>query len=204
MSDFEKASQNAIERVFSNTQIIGCLFHLGQSLYRKVNQLNHSDEYKNDINFRIHIKMLLALSFVPPLDVATVFDELCLDCPPAMGDVIDYWEDTYIGRMRVNVRVNPRFPIPIWNVHARVADDILHTNNSVEGWHRAFQQCVDCHHPSTHKIIEHFSKEQDHVETQLQRFRDGIQHPVASKTKYIQLNRRLEAILPIYTKCKLS
>ena len=197
MSDFEKASQNAIERAFPATRIIGCLFHLGQNLYRKV-KVNHDDEYKNDDNFRSHVKMLLALSFVPVVDVATVFDELALACPPGMGDVIAYWEDNYIGRMRVNVRVNPRFPIPIWNVHDRVADGLPRTNNSVEGWHGAFQQCVDCHHPSIRKIIDHFRKEQDHVEIDLQRYRDGIQHPVATKTKYIQLNRRFEAILPMY------
>jgi len=30
------------------------------------------------------------------------------------------------------------------------------TNNSVEAWHRAFQQTVDCHHPSIHNLIAHF------------------------------------------------
>jgi hypothetical protein len=198
MSDFEKASQNAVERVFPATEIVGCLFHLGQSLWRKIQQLNHVDEYRNDDNFRIHVKMLLALSFIPPVHVDTAFDELAVNCPPAMGDVIDYWEDNYIGRRRLNIRANPRFPIPIWNVHSRVSDGLPRTNNSVEGWHRAFQQCVDCHHPSIHKIIDHFRKEQDHVEIQLQRFRDGIEHPAASKTKYVQLNHRLEAILPMY------
>jgi hypothetical protein len=81
MSDFEKASQNAVERAFPATAIVGCLFHLGQSLWRKVQQLNHAEEYRNDDDFRIHVKMLLALSFVPPVDVYTLFNELVVDCP---------------------------------------------------------------------------------------------------------------------------
>ncbi|XP_059147899.1 uncharacterized protein LOC131935505 [Physella acuta] len=198
MSDFEKASQNAVQRVFPTTESVGCLFHLGKCLWRKVQQLNHEEEYKNDENFRIHVKMLLSLSFVPPVNVIAVFDELALNCPPTMNDLIAYWEDTYIGRLRLNVRVNPRFPIQTWNVYSRVTEGLPRTNNSVEGWHRAFQQCVDCHHPSIYKIVEHFRKEQDHVEIQLQRIRDGVQWPTSSKSKYVQLNRRLESILPMY------
>ena len=64
--------------------------------------------------------MLMALSFVPPADVAAVFDEFVQQCPPEMADVIDYWEDNYIGRMRLNTRVNPRLPIPLWNVRYMV------------------------------------------------------------------------------------
>lgn len=198
MSDFEKASQNAVRRAFPASESVGCLFHLGQNLWRKVQQLNHENEYKNDENFRMHVKMILALSFVPIVDVGTVFDELALNCPPAMGDLIAYWEDNYIGRMRLNVRVSPRFPIPSWNVYSRVTDGLPRTNNSVEGWHRAFQQCVDCHHPSVYKIVKHFQNEQDHVEIQMQRFRDGIHNTVGSRPRYIQLNRRLNAILPMY------
>jgi hypothetical protein len=115
-----------------------------------------------------------------------------------MDDLLYYWEDNYIGRLRVNIRANPLFPISTWNVHSRVTDGLPRTNNSVEGWHRGFQQCVDCHHPAIHKIIDHFRKEQDHVEVEMKGFRAEIQHPVALKTKYVQLNRRLEAILPMY------
>lgn len=198
MSDFEKASQNAVGQAFPAAEIVGCLFHLGQNLWRKVQQLNLANAYKNDENFRTHVKMLLALSFVPPADVAAVFDELVQQCPPEMADLIDYWEDNYIGRMRLNTRVNPRFPIPLWNVHARVTNGLPRTNNSVEGWHHAFQQCVDCHHPSIIKLVEHFRKEQDHVEIQMERFKGGVRQPTASKSKYVQLSRRLEAIIPAY------
>ena len=145
MSDFEKANQNAFERAFPSIAIAGCLFHLGQSLWRKVQQLNHAEEYRNDDDFRIHVKMLLALSFVPPVDVYTLFNELVVDCPQAMDDLLYYWEENYIGRMRVNIRANPLFSISTWNVHSRVTDGLPRTNNSVEGWYRGFQQCIDCH-----------------------------------------------------------
>ena len=72
------------------------------------------------------------------------------------------------------------------------------TNNSVEAWHRSFQQTIDCHHPSVYKLIEHFRQEQDHYELKIERFRSGIRQPEASKSKYVRLNRRLQALVLTY------
>ena len=40
MADFEKASQNAVRQVFPTVQMVECLFHLGQCLWRKVQDLH--------------------------------------------------------------------------------------------------------------------------------------------------------------------
>ncbi|CAK1591269.1 unnamed protein product [Parnassius mnemosyne] len=198
LSDFEKAIQNAVCQVFHGVQVMGCLFHLGQCLWRKIQELHLVEEYRNDENVRMHLKMLLALSFVQEGDVITAFEELTESCPREIDAVIDYWEDTYIGRQRRNRRADPKFPIHVWNVHDRVHQGLPRTNNSVEGWHHAFQHTVDCHHPCIFKLIDHFRKEQDRVEIELERFRDGFRNPEASKKKYVQLNRRLETLMGNY------
>jgi hypothetical protein len=79
-----------------------------------------------------------------------------------------------------------------------VNESLPRTNNSVEAWHRSFQQTADCHHPSVFKIVDHFRKEQDHVELMIERFRAGFRQPEASKSKYVRLNRRLMALVPTY------
>lgn len=186
LSDFEKAIQNAVSRVFNGVEVVGCLFHLGQCLWRKVQELHLAEDYRNNE------------SFVPKEDVITAFDGLIAICPQNMDLIIDYWEDTYIGRQRRNRRAVPKFPISIWNVHDRVLNDLPRTNNSVEGWHRAFQQTLDCHHPSVYKLVDQFLKEQNRVEIQLERANAGIRQPEASKSKYIQLNRRLKALVENY------
>lgn len=198
LSDFEKAIQNAVSQVFHGVQVTGCLFHLGQCLWRKIQELHLVEEYRNDENVRMHLKMILALAFVQEGDVITAFEELTDSSPREIDAVIDYWEDTYIGRQRRNRRADPKFPIHIWNVRDRVLQGLPRTNNSVEGWHHAFQQTVDCHHPSIFKLIDQFRKEQDRVEIELQRFRTGIRYPEASKQKYVQLNRRLETLVGNY------
>lgn len=198
MSDFEKATQNAIQHVFPNARLVGCLFHLGQCLWRKVQDLGLSQLYHDNEECRMTVKMLLALSFVPVNDVCTAFEHLVEASPAEIMPLVDYWEDTYIGRRRRNRRGDPRFALAIWNVHNRVAENLPRTNNSVEAWHRAFQQTVDCNHPSVYKLINQFRLEQDHIEIELERHLAGVNQPEASKNKYVQLNRRLQAIASTY------
>ena len=203
MADFEKASQNAVRHVFPAVQLVGCLFHLSQCLWRKVQEFHLAERYRDDENFRVHVKMVLALSFVPSVDVTDAFEMLVESSPREMETVFDYWEDNYIGRQRRNRRAAPLFAIDQWNVRDRVTDGLPRTNNSVEGWHRSFQQTIDCHHPSVFKLIGQFRKEQDKVEIEIARFQAGNRQPEASKAKYVQLIRRLRNLVPTYddTEC---
>jgi len=105
--------------------------------------------------------MMLALSFVPEVDVPAAFEDLVDSYPPLLTPLANYWEDTYIGRQRRGRRANPRFSIELWNVRERLVDNLPRTNNSVEAWHRSFQQTVDCQHPSVYKVIKYSLQEQD-------------------------------------------
>ncbi|GBM47595.1 hypothetical protein AVEN_77035-1 [Araneus ventricosus] len=81
-------------------------------------------------------------------------------------------------------RAQPRFAIGTWSAHERVVDGLPRTNSLLEGWHRAFQQTVDCHHPSVYKLIDHFRKEQDIAKIRITRLAAGIRKLDAIKTKY--------------------
>ncbi|KII61887.1 hypothetical protein RF11_14163 [Thelohanellus kitauei] len=198
MVDFEKGCMNALLNAFPNSTVHGCLFHLGQSLWRRIQREGLTNSYRDDENVKLYSKMLIALSFIPPEDVGTAFDELSESRPANLHNLYNYWEDTYIGRMRRNRRDDPLFPISMWNMRGRVADGLPRTNNSVEGWHNAFQSSVGCHHPTIYKLIENFRFEQDLAEQTISRISSGINTQPASKSKYIQLSRRLAAILPTY------
>lgn len=198
MSDFEKASQNACSIIFPEARLFGCLFHLGQNLWRKIQKLNLTTAYCDDDNFRTCAKMVLSLSFVPVSDVPAAFEDLVDNCPPLMMPLIEYWEDNYIGRQRRGRRAAPRFGIDMWNVRDRVINKLPRTNNSVEAWHRSFQQTINNVHPSVYKLLEQFRQEQDHVEIKIERSRLGFKRPTASKSKYIKLNERLQELMPLY------
>ena len=199
MADFEKACLNALEDLFPRTTIKGCLFHLGQCLWRKVQELGFTNSYREDDNNRKCIKMLLALSFVPQNDVQNVFTEIVAYFPENLTPLLDYWEDNYIGRLRrLNRRSQPFFPIRLWNMYDRVINNLPRTNNSVEGWHHAFQNTLDCHHPSIYKLLQYLHNEQQHNRILVQRYRDGHRRPESSKNKYIKLTRRLRTVVGQY------
>ena len=85
-------------------------------------------------------------------------------------------------------------------MRGRVLDGLPRTNNSVEGWHNAFQSTVACHHPTIYTLVDHFRREQDLTEQTISCIQGGItSSQAASKSKYAQLSKRLAAILPTYT-----
>ena len=65
--------------------------------------------------------MLSEIAFLPPNDVIHIFEELVDHLRNAYnGDadnLLEYFEDTYIGRYRRNApRWQPSFPIQLWTV----------------------------------------------------------------------------------------
>ncbi len=82
MCDFEKSFQNAVNIVFGqNVQVTGCLFHLSQCAWRKIQLLNLTQAYQEDEQSRTFCKMLIALAFVPAEDSAAAFESLIEDIP---------------------------------------------------------------------------------------------------------------------------
>ena len=56
--------------------------------------------------------------------------------------------------------VCPLFDVELWNVRDRVERSLPRTNNSVEDWHRAFDQRINMTHPTTSKLIRKIVVEQ--------------------------------------------
>jgi hypothetical protein len=87
---------------------------------------------------------------------------------PGMKPIMDYWENTYVGRRLEGVV--PRYAISMWNSFDRLNSDIPRTNNSLEAWHNAFQKTVDCHRPSLVKLLNKFQLEQNQSENFMLRY----------------------------------
>ncbi|XP_066941046.1 uncharacterized protein [Macrobrachium rosenbergii] len=79
MMDFEKAHINSFKSVFQSASVSCCLFHLSQSVYRKVCEIGFKDRYHHDNEFSIKIRCFSALAFLPPSDVLDGFEELVDD-----------------------------------------------------------------------------------------------------------------------------
>lgn len=199
MIDFEKGAINAFKNAFPHTCIKGCFFHFNQSVYRKVQEFGLKRRYDTDSAFALKLRLLCALAFIPVEEAVMVFEEL-IDAkiiPEEANEVVDYFEDTWIGRPdRRNGRRPPLFSIEMWNCYSRVIDNLPKTNNNIEGWHRSFAQLINCNHPNIWNFIEALQKEQSRNELMMEKFIAG--ETIPQKKKYKDKAHQLKIVTMKY------
>lgn len=167
MTDFERASINAIEHVFPETRKSGCYFHFKQCIFREIQrnpELLHG--YNSDVSVSMQLKYLGALAFVPQDDVVSAYEEL-LETEfyrqhyEQLSEILDYMEKTWIGSlMRGNRRRRPLFSVELWNQNQNVREGLHRTNNLAESWHNSFNRLLGGHHPTIWKLIAGLQKQQ--------------------------------------------
>ena len=131
--DFELAAANAFQNIFTNGRPAFCFFHMGQSLFRTLQEAGLQGRYNADGNeeLRHHFHAILGLPFVPIPDVRRAFDILKRKVDPGLAPVLELLENYYVlGRRRGRGRQPPRFPPESWNVHQRVLDGLPRTNKA--------------------------------------------------------------------------
>ena len=193
--DFEKGLHSSFTSVFLDSAIAGCLFHLGQSCWRKICELGQRVKYNTNADFAIKIKCFTALAFVPPEHVVTSFEELS-DDEEVPAEFVAYFESTYIGILRgrgANQRRDrPSFPVEMWNVRARTLDDMPRTNNAAEGFHSALRASITSHHPNLWKFLSAIAAEEALIQTKINHYRRG--DTIIKREKYKVINQRLKTL----------
>ncbi|RWS19252.1 uncharacterized protein B4U80_01510, partial [Leptotrombidium deliense] len=113
--------------------------------------------------------------------------------------LIDYFELTWIGRSvgGSTRRRPPRFPISVWNCYYAALEGLPRTNNSIEGWHRAFQSLISADHPSIWTCIEGFKKDYAINEMKLEQFIGGTSRSPTKKV-YKDTAERIRNIVSDY------
>jgi len=196
--DFELAAIRAFQDIFQGATVNGCMFHFGQCVWRKLQSEGLSGRYRDDVDFATRVKCLLGLAFVPVAEVIAAYETLIADPEFRDIDVIcDYMEDNFIGRERRGVRGEPRFAIQLWNQYSRVVQNLPRSNNSLEGWHNAFNNVVGFAHPTPAKLARKLQQEQH--SSQLNRRQMELGVPAAKKKKlYIRINEALRTMVADY------
>jgi hypothetical protein len=200
--DFEKAAINAIRHVNGGITIKGCFFHLSSNVWKHIRENGHQPRYMEDPEFALNLRMICALAFLPPDVVVEGFESLCDLLREAYDDQIDdlleYFEDTYIGRYRRNAPRRPAmFPIELWNMFHRTHDELPRTNNSIEGWHRGFQAQVSSCHPVFWKFLQILQNEESLKRVEIIQNLAGY-HPEPQRRRYRDCNARILTIVDDY------
>jgi hypothetical protein len=95
--NFEIAITNALTIALPNATILGCLFHHGQSLWRRIQNEGLGNLYRDDEDIKLYSKMLTVLRLAPPEDVGAAFDAPNDSRLDNLENAYNYWKDNYVG-----------------------------------------------------------------------------------------------------------
>lgn len=196
ITDFEQAAIKAFTSVFPHAEQHGCFFHFAQAIFRKIQFYGLQARYEIDSNFALQMRHLSALAFVPPDYVAEAFDQLVESelIPAAATCVLDYFEDTWLGRRTRDGRRKPLFPPTLWSCYNSVLTGSPRTDNGVEAWHRGFEALTSGNHENIYRTVNNFQKAQSLTNLAVEQFIAG-HSPPRKKRKYINVDRRLWTIV---------
>ncbi|CAF4269132.1 unnamed protein product [Rotaria sp. Silwood2] len=135
--------------------LIGCLFHYGQCIWRHIQENGLSTKYDDDDNFRLNVRKLLSLPFVPASEVIEAFELIADEFDDEADTLVEYYEKTWIGekKKRGAGRKKPKFNNELWNVcdvHNRQDDLIDHVKDD-----RARQRRYDIDEPLSFNVFHH-------------------------------------------------
>jgi len=80
--------------------------------------------------------------------------------PPEATDVVDYFEDTWIGHPNRRGRRASKFAVQMRNCYEAGEGGMPKTNNVMERWHTGFEATLGAVHPNIFKFLEAQYREQ--------------------------------------------
>ena len=198
MIDFERTTLQAATDVFPTATVNGCFYHLRQNILRKIQTEGLQMLHRTNAEIDLQARMLAATAFVPLADVEMAFEALQEYALDEMEPIMNYFEDTYIGRpRRRNGRCDPMFPHIMWNMHDRIEEDLPRTNNHVEGWHRKMNSAMGAYYPNIWRFLEVIIKEQGLTDVKLNQAQGGHLAPPQRRV-YQDASQRLGVVVQDY------
>ncbi|KFD64455.1 hypothetical protein M514_10786 [Trichuris suis] len=197
--DFERAAMNAASSVFPSAEICGCFFHLMRNMKKQLSLLGLSGWYKNDGNFALAARMIIAMAFVPLEDLDAVFRQLARQTPRELWPVLDWFEQNYMGRLNsFGGCQRPSFPPNMWSTYQRTLQGRDRTNNFAEAAHRRLRSELSVDHPTIWKFIDGLRSVQAGRDQHFECFVRGDEPP-RKRLKYVRADQRIQEAVQRFT-----
>ncbi|CAF0860245.1 unnamed protein product [Brachionus calyciflorus] len=179
MTDFEFGLIKAIIFHFNSAELKGCHFHFSQCLWRHLSTIDLKRKYSTNSNFRLWIKKIISLAFVPLDMIDSVYDIIKRDIPKnekiSTDKMLSYFESTLSNR---------RFGRVIWN-HSNTQGP--RTNNNLEGFHSKFN------HLHIFKLIKLFQGFEALYAVKFERIKNGLE-VVKRRKEYVDQDKNIKAL----------
>jgi hypothetical protein len=140
-----QSAMNSFKYHFPQIQLSGCLFHLGQNVYRHCVDVGLRAAYAKDDALKLWIRKFISLALVPKNIVELTFHLTNLECPASyeptqVARFSDYVLKYYVGDSDTGTQA--LFPVSLWN---HFDNDGPRTNNSVEGYNFRMGKYLETH-----------------------------------------------------------
>jgi hypothetical protein len=155
-------------KIMAGVYISSCFFHFSQIIWRRVQVSGNTINYKEDENFKLHIKMIVALAFVPdkniPREVENLLDFfLNTNVEEYIVDLLVWFEEIYVKNTTYKFEKDG-MKYYTWSIYKNVVDKVQKTSNSIEGWHRSLKKNVNKKNPSLVELFKTLQFVQNNVE----------------------------------------
>lgn len=154
LTDFERAAMNAVQANFTQSRLVGCRFHLGQTWWRRIQSLGLGDEYRQRTSTTSRwLKRFFGLSLLPCDEVAESFaEDIMFDMPDddRCRKFADYVVDNFVVE-------DSDFPPPLW---ANAPDVMPVTTNGAESYHGHLNAEFNAPHPNIYVFVEVLLRQQ--------------------------------------------
>ena len=199
LSDYEHGAFNAVLEVFPGIGE-GCFFHLCKRLDFRVKRFGLMTKYQMDDEFKLRVKMLAALAFVPVSDVISTYESLAVTFLDDELPLLSYFELAWIGQEvgGTGRRLPPMFSHHMWNVLDRADSGSTRTTNALESFHHSFNSLLSCALPTVWKLLESLEAQQNQTRLRMLKISRGdIFVPSAINSRK---NKRIRNLVSSYTR----
>ena len=198
LSDYEQGAFLAMLEVFPGIGEEGCFFHLCKRLDFQVKEHGLMTKYRDDPDFKLRVKKLAALAFVPVSDLVGVFESLATTFLQDELPLLHYFEKTWIGASVGGRRLPPTYPHHMWNVLNRAASGSTRTTNALEAFHHTFNSLLSCQHPTVWSLLSSLQTQQNHSRSTIFKINRGEQFKTSAVER--RRNVRISNLVSDYTR----
>ena len=159
-------------------------------------------KYQTDDDFKLRVKMLAELAFVPVSEFVATFESLATTFGFLNDELplLSYFESTWIGQSVGGRRLPPMFPHYMWNVLGRAGTGSTRTTNALESYHHSFNWLLSCTHPNVWKLLESLAAQQNQTRSRMLRISRGDTFKVSAINRI--RNERIRNLISNYTRAR--
>lgn len=180
ITDFEIAAINIFKTFFPSVEMKGCLFHLGQNIIKNVRTNGFITQFRENEYYKIFIRALICLAFIPEESICDVFDFLFYhpNRPRDTNLTYNYFFNNYIGSPSQRLTMSVLFPMELWSSRISLIYNIPRTNNAIEGWHNKLNRNFEAKCPTFTKFVSQLQKEEESVKQKFINLTNGQTIPL--------------------------